>query len=50
MKKEGPKLIKLKMKKGTLQQIPMESRGLLGNILRSYLKINWKIEKKCINF
>jgi hypothetical protein len=42
-KRERLKIIKLKMKGGALQQIPMTTRGSLGNILKSYIPVNWKI-------
>jgi hypothetical protein len=38
-----PKLIKIEMKKGILQQIPMKFRVLQGNILKIYILIIWKI-------
>jgi hypothetical protein len=37
------KLIKLKLRKRILQQMPLKSRGSLGNILKTYIPINWKI-------
>jgi hypothetical protein len=39
---KGPKLIKLEMKKGIAQQIPMKSKGSLGNTSKIYININWK--------
>jgi hypothetical protein len=38
-----PKLRKLEMKKGILQQISLTFRGSLGNISKTYILINWKI-------
>jgi hypothetical protein len=34
--------MKLEMKKGISQQIPMKSRVSSGNILKIYSQINWK--------
>jgi hypothetical protein len=34
----------------TIQQIPLKSSRSLGNILKTYIPISWKIWKKWINF
>jgi hypothetical protein len=39
-KERRPKLINLETNKGTLQQIPMKSRGSLGNIVKIYIPIS----------
>jgi hypothetical protein len=42
-KKDGPKFIKLEMKRRVLQLIQMKSRGLLGNIFENLYFNNWRI-------
>jgi hypothetical protein len=49
-KREKTQLIKLEMKKGVLQQIATKFTGLSGDILKTYIPINWKIGKKWIHF
>jgi hypothetical protein len=34
---------KIRNEKGNITQMPMKSRGLLGNTLKTYIQINWKL-------
>jgi hypothetical protein len=35
--------MKLEVKRGISKQIPMKSRGSLGNTSKTYTQINWKL-------
>jgi hypothetical protein len=41
-KRKESKLRKLEIRRGILQQIPMNCRGSLGNVLETYIPIHWK--------
>jgi hypothetical protein len=43
-------LIKLKIKRGRSQQTLRKSRELVGANLKTYIQMNWKIQKNCTNF
>jgi hypothetical protein len=42
-RREKTQINKIRDVKGDSQQIPMKSRGSLGNNSESYIQINWKI-------
>jgi hypothetical protein len=40
---ENSYIYKIKDEKGTSPQIPKKSKGSLGNTLKTYMQVNWKI-------
>jgi hypothetical protein len=50
MRRETPQINKIRNEKGDMTSAVMKSRESLGITLKTYIQINWKIQKKWVNF